>query len=142
MKYNKKTVDIICQSLTKMSSKTAAAEAAGISLQTYFEWYHNKPEFKKSIDKAIDETKDRAKSIAIQAVFQAMDKNWQAAAWFLERSYPNEYGRKDRIDMDVNEKKIVFQIGVKDNEDMVRFIEGTKPLELEGKNELEEDANN
>lgn len=28
---------------------------------------------------------------------------WQAAAWLLERRYPNEYGRRERID--VNEEK-------------------------------------
>jgi len=123
MKYNKKTVDIICQSLGKMSSKTSAAEAAGISLETYFYWYNKRPDFRKKVDKTLNELSDRQKYIAIQSIFSAMETDCKAAMWYLERRHPEEYGRKDRIDMDVNEKKIVFQIGVKDNEDIVRFLD-------------------
>ncbi|PZC52328.1 hypothetical protein LH53_05795, partial [Mesotoga sp. TolDC] len=35
----------------------------------------------------------------------AQDGVWQAAAWFLERRYPNDYARKERLD--IQERKNV-----------------------------------
>ena len=29
---------------------------------------------------------------------KAADRNWQAAAWMLERKYPDEFGRRARVD--------------------------------------------
>ena len=31
----------------------------------------------------------------------AIDGTWQAAAWKLERRYPDEWGRRDRLELDV-----------------------------------------
>lgn len=123
MKYNKKVVDNICGALSRMSSKTAAAESGGISLETYYKWYNNIPEFKKRVDKTLDELADRSKYVALQSVFRGMETDPKVAMWYLERKHTDEYGRKDRMDMDVNEKKIVFQIGAAQSEDMIKLID-------------------
>lgn len=123
MKYNKKIVENICASLSKMSSKSAAAKASGITLETYFRWYHTKPEFRKKIDETLTELEDRCKYIALQSVFKGIDTDPRVAMWYLERKHPDEFGRKDRMDMDVNEKKIIFQIGESTNDDMVKLID-------------------
>lgn len=34
---------------------------------------------------------------ALHMVTSAMGKNWQAAAWYLERTQPDRYGRRERI---------------------------------------------
>jgi hypothetical protein len=31
----------------------------------------------------------------------AQDGTWQAAAWWLERRRPNDYGLRDRVDVDL-----------------------------------------
>ena len=31
-------------------------------------------------------------------------EHWQAAAWMLERRHPNLYGKKEKIEADVNHK--------------------------------------
>ena len=96
MKYSKKCVDTICQSLANMSSRTSAANAAGISLVTFWKWYNEHPEFKERVDDTLKETEDRGKHVALQTIYKAMDKSWQATAWLLERKFPEEYAHANR----------------------------------------------
>lgn len=37
---------------------------------------------------------------ALDKITSAMGEHWQAAAWFLERSYPDKYGRRQRINLE------------------------------------------
>ena len=136
-KYNNKVVDIICQSLSQMSSKTAAASAAGIALVTFFEWYNTKPEFKKRVDETLDELLDRQKYIALQSIFKAMETDYRAAEWFLEKRFANEFGKPQQIELtgkvDHNVKQI--QINVIDDgtktlmERTVKLLEDNKNSE-------------
>lgn len=109
-KYTKKNVAIILDNLSKMQSKTASSEAAGITLMTFNKWYRNIPVFKEQVDKTLQELEDRQKHIAIQSVFSGMDKDPKLATWWLERKHPQEYGKRDSLD--INERKVVFQLGV------------------------------
>lgn len=48
-----------------------------------------------------DKARGAGKSRALQAIFKAIDEGvWQSAAWYLERSFPKEFGRRnpDRLD--------------------------------------------
>jgi len=49
-------------------------------------------EFRKAVEKARSEAE--ARTVAIVA--KAMPDNWQAAAWWLERSFPDKWGRRPR----------------------------------------------
>lgn len=129
-KFNERRSALVLQALSRMSSKASAAEAAGVSYSTYQYWYNNFPEFKKKVDDVLEDVGQRGKTIAIQAIFNKMDTQWQAAAWWLERNFPDEYGRVDRMKMDVTDKKMIFTIG---NNDATQFIEkpGTNFLDVE-----------
>jgi hypothetical protein len=35
---------------------------------------------------------------AVRIILDAAPKNWRAAAWYLERSYPDHYGHRARIE--------------------------------------------
>ena len=35
----------------------------------------------------------------------AKDGTWQAAAWLLERKHPEEFGRRDRMNIDLNSQE-------------------------------------
>lgn len=111
-KYTKQRVDIIIQSLKGMSSKAQAAESAGIVFKTFNEWYNEIPEFKELVDKTLEECVDRGRTIAIQAIFKAMDKSWQAGAWWLERNFPEEFALKNRIEgsIDHNIKQLIINV--------------------------------
>lgn len=64
--------------------------AVGIAESTFYDWKIEFAEFSEAIKKA--EMKCKAERIA--TIFKASEKSWQAAAWWLERRYPKEYGKQ------------------------------------------------
>ncbi len=92
-----------------------ACQAAGVTYATYREWVKRgqkeydrleessraKPresekdylDFFEAVQKA--EATAEARNLTI--INKAAEKNWQAAAWFLERKAPDRWGRKDRF---------------------------------------------
>ncbi|WP_333641861.1 hypothetical protein, partial [Mesotoga prima] len=87
------------------------ARALGLSPSTYYRWLElgqNAPE--ETIERRLYDKIMKAEGEAIArnvAIIQkaAQDGVWQAAAWFLERRYPNDYARKERLD--IQERKNV-----------------------------------
>ena len=76
-----------------------AANYAGIGKSTLYEWQSRFPDFADAIQKARAEAETRN----VTLIQQAARTQWQAAAWYLERSYPSRYGRKDRLDIEHSE---------------------------------------
>lgn len=67
-----------------------AAAAGGIHYDTLNEWCKDDPEFSD----AVKEAEAYRANQALRAIQKAaQDGQWQAAAWYLERRYPHEYGR-------------------------------------------------
>ncbi len=80
-----------------------AAACAGIHKDTFYEWMKKgargqKPyaAFAEAVHKAVAESESRD----LATVLKASAKYWQAAAWRLERRFPEKYGRFDRIKVD------------------------------------------
>lgn len=46
-----------------------------------------------------DRAKAAAEIKALTTIQQAMPDNWQAAGWYLERTYPDRYGRRERVNL-------------------------------------------
>ena len=90
-KYNKKIVDKICELVRNGVFNKDAAEAVGIDESTFYEWVKTKPEFSKLLKKA---NAIRKKNF-ILAIAKAANKTWQAAAWYLERVYNDQFARKE-----------------------------------------------
>lgn len=73
--------------------------AIGIAESTFYAW-SNAPktplqkEFSESIKKAEADYKNALLDIIMR---DAREKDWKAAAWLLERKYPKEYARQDRL---------------------------------------------
>lgn len=94
-----------------------AAAYAGVNKSTLYEWLKRgerekqrvaensryrirkseKPyvEFSNAVEKALAEAEIR--DVAIIA--KAAQEQWQAAAWRLERKFPDRWGRKDKVDL-------------------------------------------
>jgi hypothetical protein len=52
--------------------------------------------FSAAVEKALAEAESRD----LATILKASAKNWTAAAWRLERRYPERYGRFDRVKVD------------------------------------------
>lgn len=59
-------------------------------------------EFSESIKKA----KIKRKKELLDIIFKASRRTWQAGAWYLERVYPDEFGRKKIQEANTNESLI------------------------------------
>ena len=102
----------ICKSVRLGNTYECAAEAGGISKPTLFDWINRGMDgeepfanFYNSIKKARAE----AEEYAVEIVRNAMLTTWTAAAWWLERTNPEKYGK--RIQQEVsNTKGDVFKI--------------------------------
>ena len=95
------------------TSITTACHYAGIGERTYYTWMEKgeageEPyaQFRQDIEKA---RADAVMSNLIVIRKAAAEGTWQAAAWWLERSMPQQYGRKaidiqhsGRIDVTIN----------------------------------------
>jgi hypothetical protein len=81
-----------------------AAAAAGVSEDTLSRWRKTRPDLQAEINQA--EAQGAVKALE-QIRAAAQGGAWQAAAWMLERRYPNEYGRRAPAVENVNELEIV-----------------------------------
>lgn len=85
-------------------SLRTALMAAGIAWERYQEWCEDAlagnaaPLVEKFLE-AVLEAEAEVKLLREHQLSKHFDAHWQAAAWWLERRYPNEYGVvKDRTD--------------------------------------------
>jgi hypothetical protein len=91
---------VIVQSIAAGLPAKFAAQRAGIDESTFHLWMRKGrrategPHFQffQSVKRA--EADAIARNVAI--IQKAASKSWQAAAWWLERGYHKEFGRKDR----------------------------------------------
>ena len=93
MKYSPEIIKEICRYIENGNSHKDAAALAGICEDTFYEW-RNKSEFAESLKKA--ELKCKMRNILL--IQKAAQDTWTAAAWFLERRYFDEYGRKQKLE--------------------------------------------
>ncbi len=100
-KYTPDVVDKIVQAIRLGSTYALASQYAGITYETFNEWMKNKPEFSF----AIKEAEGKAAATWLARIEDAAKSQWQAAAWKLERRYPQDYGRTvqdHNVDMKVS----------------------------------------
>ncbi len=93
MKYSPEIVKEICDYIQGGSSNIDSATMSGISEDTFYEWKKEHSEFSESLKKA--EAIRKARLVAL--ILTASESSWQAGAWYLERVYPSEYGRRETL---------------------------------------------
>lgn len=130
----------IIEALKHGNYQDAAAAYAGISEATFHNWMARgreearriadgeKANPKEEIFLAFLEAVERARSEAeVRNVMYiqraAQEGTWQAAAWFLERSHPRKWGRKDRHEhVGDNGEAIRVSVSTADLEEKVKSI--------------------
>jgi hypothetical protein len=112
-KLTPEVTKIILETLRVGATFEAAAGRAGVDVSTIHHWRRSGKaedgegklektpelvEFALAVDRAIAEAETRL----VGLVNRAAPKQWQAAAWILERRWAGQYGSKQKIDMDAN----------------------------------------
>ena len=90
-KYTPETVAKIVQAIKTGATYELAANFAGIGKTSFYDWLDKYPEFANAVKEA-----EGAGAIELLARIrkEAAEGTWQAAAWILERRYPEMYGRQ------------------------------------------------
>jgi len=111
-KYTPETVQKITQAIELGATYELACGYAGIHYDTFNEWQKNKAEFSDAVKAA----EGRAAVKWLAKIEAAAAKSWQAAAWKLERRYPDKYGRTVQDhNVNVRREDIIQEIAAKYN---------------------------
>ena len=89
-KYRPEVVQRICQAVALGATYELACRYGGITRETLNQWRKGKPDFSDALQRAEGEAAVGWLAKIEQA---AAAGAWQAAAWKLERRYPEDYGR-------------------------------------------------
>lgn len=96
----------------------------GIDDSTWFRWLSEGEKARSGLKREFYDTVKKAEKDAIArnvALIQraAQEGNWQAAAWWLERKYFEDWGRKERVDLaaDKDGFKVVVEYIDKEKQD-------------------------
>ena len=101
-KYCEEVKEEICKYIEEGNTAADSAILSSVSKEIYHLWKKEKlkdgkenPYFHKDFKDAIEVAKIKCKSKNIAIIQKSAEKkNWQAAAWFLERRYREEYALK------------------------------------------------
>ena len=91
-KYTPKLVNKILEYIQVGMTNVAACHLCNINEDTYYEWMKVHAEFSE----AIKEAEEKAEVVDLDFIRQARPRSWQAAAWRLERRFPERYALKNR----------------------------------------------
>lgn len=105
-KYTPEYTEKILEAIRLGAPLTHACNYAGVHFDTFNEWRKLYPEFSEQVKTAEGAM---IKTCLEQIDTAATNGNWQAAAWRLERRYPHEFGRRDRMPIDERELERQFE---------------------------------
>jgi transposase len=98
-KLTPKAQELICSLIASGNYASVAASAAGISEQTFYSWMERgRNKEKKFLEflEAIKKAESDAETYRVGRIVAASAEHWTAAAWWLERKFPDRWGRKER----------------------------------------------
>lgn len=95
----------ICNAIKAGNYSEIAARYAGISSTTFYKWMalgegNDAKDPYKEFREAVENARATAEVRNIGLIQQAANNGtWQAAAWFLERTAPNRWGRRSALEV-------------------------------------------
>lgn len=95
-KYTPERVELILTYLRQGNTRKTAGRASGISHETFSQWLREHPDFSEQVTQAEQEAVAKAVEMVLSAAFKGQ---WGAAAWWLERRHPQEWGKVDRLEL-------------------------------------------
>lgn len=106
-KINKETTNKLCKYISEGNYLDTACKLAGLDYSTMRRWILQGEEDKKGVyfefanALKLAEAKAEAKRVDNILKAGALGGDWKANAWYLERKYPERWGRKDHIQAEV-----------------------------------------
>lgn len=102
--HDKRRVDRLLQALRAGNYITVACQFAGIDESAYYRWMERGESEASGTHHDFRERVLEARSSAeVESLVQirqaANSGTWQAAAWYLERSFPHRWGRFNRTEL-------------------------------------------
>jgi hypothetical protein len=103
------------------NTRKAACHFAGIGVQTLDDWQRRFGDLREAIEKAEADAEVRHVANIAKA---AQDGTWQASAWWLERRRPDDFGRRERIELNIRQtaERLGAELGL-DPDELVREAE-------------------
>ena len=92
-KYTPETLDALKRAFRLGMKKEYACPIAGITVETFNTWIYQKSGFFELIRKAEAE----GMQANLDRIERAADKQWQAAAWNLERKWPKLFAKTELV---------------------------------------------
>lgn len=76
----------------------------GVVESTFYNWLKNpKTKAQRKLSEGLKKAETERKLWHLQRIHNAAQNgDWKASAWYLERRYPNEYARTQRIQGEIN----------------------------------------
>lgn len=106
--------EAILQGLRLGLPRTVAAQSAGVGKDTLRRHCERKPAFRSAVDEAEAQSQSMLLGIILKVAARALPNTWQAAAWMLERRWPELYGRRVRLGVKVDMDAIVARVAAED----------------------------
>ena len=97
-KLNEETINDLTLCISQGMTNKDACTVAGIATSTFYGWINNPSnELEKELADRVERARVVRKMQLLQTIFDAAENGcWQAAAWYLERRYPEEFAKPDR----------------------------------------------
>jgi len=104
-KLDRELTERICTAIAAGNTLKTSAALAGVNPGTVSTWLtmgkrDDSPEIYREFSEEVQKARAVAEARAVQHITRAAGEGqWTAAAWFLERTNPNEWGKKDRVEV-------------------------------------------
>ena len=103
-KYTTLRANQICEQIAKGLPMIQSAIACNISKATFYRWREEKPEFEEMVTQAVAVSEARL----LNKISDSED--WRAAAWVMERRFPDRWTKKDKVEMNLNRSEGLKEI--------------------------------
>ena len=99
--YSREVRDRLLDNLREGMSIRAACTQSGIGERTYYRWLDECEDGEWTEE--VNAAKDFAEAVALSKLKRLGDEkaDWRAYAWILERRYPDRWGAKKEVDLNV-----------------------------------------
>ena len=105
-KCTKELCDAICKDIKEGNTLKYSVQKQGITEQTFYNWMKKGEDSKTKSGKYFDffdnikKAQEEGKNHLVKGIRKHGQNTWQAQAWLLERMYPQEFGKREKVAME------------------------------------------